>query len=510
MASFQQRSLLWILSSVILLPVLLPAANTSEQVQMDTFARDAAAKFDAQQVPVPSEGLEVPLPGEPNRPLLANGGCQIVMHFPDLGKIGIFNIPAAKFDGFIDCLDLNPQFAAGGQVLVIYLPSSRLFEVYDLNTLQSRLTVKSPLRGQVRFIAMGMKNAKRIFVLSDDKDKNDSEYYAPCFLDVPTFAITSFDPYTEQNNNRFLSFTFIKSAPEMEGTSDEYGQSFIVRRPLVSPPGLAFYAIRGAGDLDLTYDHIFPSALQFSQNGRFIITKDSILAPRSSEDLYKKINPGASFTILAPVAGYGAIVEHTDPPSATTDAFHGFHLRGLPGLDVIADIPVGDEIGPQLIVHHSSMRAPIAPRAANPRPAFGGRPGAPPARPMPQPAQRIINEMPGTNASFMLSSAYCDRVAYLTTAEPKIFLFNLGLKERDQGTDVAHPGAHFERKLNLAVGTSVTVQSGPAGLKFDEASGRLMWDVPKDVKTGQSVQVIMLIKTRDGKQDYRIEKISVP
>jgi hypothetical protein len=38
----------------------------------------------------------------------------------------------------------------------------------------------------------------------------------------------------------------------------------------------------------------------------------------------------------------------------------------------------------------------------------------------------------------------------------------------------------------------------------------LIWDVPADIKTGQTVQVIMLITPPSGTQTYVVEKIVIP
>jgi hypothetical protein len=110
----------------------------------------------------------------------------------------------------------------------------------------------------------------------------------------------------------------------------------------------------------------------------------------------------------------------------------------------------------------------------------------------------------------ILASAYCDRIACVLAGEKKVVLYPLGLKSGAAGSGFAEAGKHFERKLNIAAGSTVTLQSGPQGLKYDARSSSLVWDVPADTKGGQMIQVIILVKDADAKENYLVEKISVP
>ena len=80
----------------------------------------------------------------------------------------------------------------------------------------------------------------------------------------------------------------------------------------------------------------------------------------------------------------------------------------------------------------------------------------------------------------------------------------------NSATDAAaHPGKLFERKLTIADGSKVTIQSGPPGLKYDNQKKSLSWDVPPDFKSAQMIQVIMLVTPPGQKPGYVIEKVSV-
>ena len=74
----------------------------------------------------------------------------------------------------------------------------------------------------------------------------------------------------------------------------------------------------------------------------------------------------------------------------------------------------------------------------------------------------------------------------------------------------AEPGKHFERKVEVPPGASVTIQSGPPGLRFDQKANSLVWDVPADAGSGKVLSVVMLIRASADKEEYHVEKISIP
>jgi hypothetical protein len=92
----------------------------------------------------------------------------------------------------------------------------------------------------------------------------------------------------------------------------------------------------------------------------------------------------------------------------------------------------------------------------------------------------------------------------------RLVLLPLGLREGTAEDPIAQPGKHFAKKVKIAEGSTVVVESAPRGLIFDPVNNVLNWDVPADFPAGQAVDVIMLVKPRDGEEEYLIEKIRVP
>ena len=54
--------------------------------------------------------------------------------FPDLMKIGVFDLCQNKIVNYIDLTERNTLVAAGGKVLLLYLPEARRFELWDMET----------------------------------------------------------------------------------------------------------------------------------------------------------------------------------------------------------------------------------------------------------------------------------------------------------------------------------------------------------------------------------------
>ncbi len=195
-----------------------------------------------------------------------------------------------------------------------------------------------------------------------------------------------------------------------------------------------------------------------------IVGQRALFDPATGKDPYPQTIKGIAPYLLTPTAGYPAIValEHAGP-------FFGFRIVGLPGLNSVTTLPLAPEKEKEFV--HKDVNA---------------------------------------QAEHLVASAYCDRIAILDSAEKKIVLFPLGLKGGSAGSGFAEAGKRFERKLNIPAGAIIAIQSGPTGLKFEPTSGSLVWDVPSDIKRGQMIQVIMLVKGADSKESYLVEKISIP
>jgi len=84
--------------------------------------------------PVLTERKSVSLPDATERVLTAGGGRYLVCHFPKLRNVGVFDLEAMTMVRFINLAEDKPMLATGMTKLVVYLPSAKLIQRYDLLT----------------------------------------------------------------------------------------------------------------------------------------------------------------------------------------------------------------------------------------------------------------------------------------------------------------------------------------------------------------------------------------
>jgi tetratricopeptide (TPR) repeat protein len=437
-----------------------PSIPSVTQEQVDQIVRSAAQRFGPTQVSVPADGLEIPLPDTPERAVLAYAGWKAVISFPDLLKLGILNLSTGKIDGFIDCDDRRTIFAAGGQLLATYSPASQNLEVYDLETLQKIIAKRNPRPGPIVFIGMGLLNPTRLFVLHFETT-GFPPYFSPAFLKLPDLAPFELRPSIKNENNP-LRTGHSSADAFMDGSMDERGNIAVVTH---HRSNLYHYIPKENGRLGFFYAHSGFEATGLAHGGAFVLGRGQVVHIGTEKDRYHStLREGSNPYRLVPIAGYPAFVEFR-----TLRSEYVFRVFGLPSMNKILTTTVAPEVGRRLSHRESHEQTEV-----------------------------------------VLASSYCDRIAYIMPMEKRVILFPLGLKGSEAGGGIAQPGKNFTRKVNFSAGSTVTVQSGPPGLQVDGKTGTMTWNVPADFKTGQTVQVIMLVKTADGKEEYAVEKITIP
>lgn len=447
------------------------AASTPEAPMMDAsqvaaMIKRASERFAPQLVGIPDKVMALPLPDEPRVAMLANVGWQLVMHFPNLGKLGVFNLAAGKFDGYIDCPDPEALFATGGNVLILYLPSTGMTELYDLNSLEKKVSKRCVFPGYPRFLGMGLLNPLRIFVLCEPNKEfpGVSYHYTAAVIALPDLTCQPVALSAAGSSKMHMT---VMAGDALDGGMDETATHCAVRRLRTSPNGLCHYVLQPGNMASYDYNHRSLPKPCFSSNSVYIISPRNILNTEGGTDLFDKINQGARVEMVAPVAGMSAFIEKYRDES-NRRAFTGFRVRTLPAMTVAAEVST-DKVSAEALTGHELS-------------AF----------------------------TQLFASSYSDRMAYILQKKKKLFLFPLGLRAGTGGDGPVKPGGRFERKLDIAAGAAVKVENGPKGLVYDAEKSSLVWDVPSDFPTGQVLQVILLVTAADGKTEYKIEKISIP
>lgn len=337
-----------------------------------------------------------------------------------------------------------------------------MLEVHDLGTLKKIVSKKNPRPGPIAFIGMGLLNPTRLFVLHYDT-RSPQAFFCPSFLKIPDLTASELRPEIKNGNNPLWT-GFASGETLAEGSMDEAGMVAAVRHLGNSPSGLHHYITKDSGKLKYLHSHEDVTTPGVSLGGSFVLARGFVIDAGTQTNRYRAIGNGANPYRLVPVAGYPAFAEFGYEHPAQV-----FRVFGLPALNKLVTPPLPTAV-----------------------------------------SNRLSHPVAEDQTEIMLASAYCDRIAYILPKEKRVIIFPLGLKGGEAGSGFAEPGKSFARKLNLPEGSTVTVQSGPAGLRVDEKTNTLLWDVPQDFKTGQTLQVIMLIKKPDSTEEYAVEKITVP
>jgi len=444
------------LSAATPAPVVLPAFTAA---QRQAVIAAAAAIYEPQVKPLPSDGIEVPLPERPGRVILANAGWQLVMTFPDLAKLGVFNLASGKMDGFIDCDDGDVQIASGGALLAVYLPHSQTLDLYDLRSLRKIESKPNVSTLPVKYMGMGLLNPTRIFVLRFDSSAPRDHALAPAIISVPSLELKDLTVTKQDLDDTLPAFLSTGADDSIEGAMNDEGTLCVTRSHALFNR-FTWGSIRGDGSIKVSHGDIIPGdpgTPYFTGGMDMIVTRTGIFGPKGGNQ-YAAANQSFQLRSLAPIAGYPGYVE-----LGMLDSAPLFRVCALPNMESLIELPVS--------------------------------------------RQRFANVYSGALLP-MFASAPADRVA--SVLSQSVLLFPLGMKGRNVTAEFAQPGRRYTRALKLPDGSAVAVQSGPDGLVYDDKSQSLIWDVPVSTRRPQLVRVILLLTAADGKQTYDVEKISVP
>ncbi len=119
--------------------------------------------------PPPLKGeTTVPLPDTIGALAVGGHGRFLVLHFPKLRKLGVFDVNEAKLKEFIPVGEDTVHFAAGMTKLVIYLPGSNTVQRWDLVTQQREHLGKMPgERGKIVSFCMGDASAGPLLICDE-------------------------------------------------------------------------------------------------------------------------------------------------------------------------------------------------------------------------------------------------------------------------------------------------------------------------------------------------------
>lgn len=398
---------------------------------------EAAQNVMKDAVDVPPEGLKKKLPEEPASISPALGGAYLLMRFPVMGKIGVFNVGKAAFDRYVPTPDRGTVCTAGGNVMVLYEPSNRTVRVLDLVSNNLVATITPRVAGTITDMEMGLLDSKCVFISWVKGFGNlDERLYG--MMDLATGAVApiegremSMTMCTRDNFHARLS----PDATFLVGWCSSH-----------SPSGFTSARLENGRITSLVYEHTGYGCLTPSASGRRVYSiAGAILDPSSKVVLTE---PAALISVLG------------------TEQF-----LQLTQTNVLVREPVG--MG---VIRSFALPAPFSPGAwektkftTDRRVLANGY------------INRLVYIDPGSLVAYVmkLTESGVTAVAPVLGGVPK--------------------GTTWKQKLNLPAQTRVVVEDGPPGMAYESASDELVWKIPASQASGDIV--VLLSITAPGRDE---------
>lgn len=408
----------------------------------------------------PVEGLrEAPLPGLADDFDVGGGGRFLVLSFPALRKLGVFDVNVARIVRFIPAKGGQIEFTAGRTKLIIALTDERIIQRWNLLTGKKELTTTLPF-SRVGGMAMGSDTDERFLLAGDLPDSREHLY----FLSARTLR-------PEQVS---FSGSWVDSASaEVRASADGmvYGE-WKQGNSEVGSVVLAANAARGSRLNEDRDSHALPSP-----DGRVIHTARNVYTPAFVP--LQVPSRGADFVIPATRGNYYLSAkqevrrESSEIPIAYVQI--SLYIRGyadpLVHLKPICLGPVGSRGRPY-------GREFPRDRAYHLFPEAKLLVIVPPAR------NRLI--LKRLDVEEVLSKSGMDYLFVVSSPPPKATRGRL--LEYQISTKSKRGGVTYE------------LEGGPEGMKLSER-GRLSWYVPTSLEE-EAVSVIVLVADRSGQQVY--------
>ncbi len=420
---------------------------------------EIAAKMAAVGVDIPQEGLTKPLPGKPENVIMGYAGTCLLMKFPELKRIGVFDLCQAKVTKYINLTEDDAIFAAGGKVLLIYYPSGNRFELWDMESWTKKKDIA--LRSDRPIAAMGMGLLNHGFAVVSRAESNGQEEDKVAILSIPDGKLTV--PEIKQSpKGMALGHFFGHLGKEARISVEENGNS-----ALVMAGGRGFLNLANRATVEASYVHIGSlqdGSIAFGGTA-VVIGNMNVYRPGEEDDLLRQVDLKQKRSprreAVATISGYRGIIEAGMDDKRESK----LTIRSLPELNEVSSIPLNPEI-------YRNFRS-------------------------------------GGNSFRLFASAYVKRIAIVGGKDNSITIFRMPDASAKVSSEIT-AGSSFSRTLTFAEGTKVVIDNAPEGVVYDSKSGQIRWEIPKDQPRGIEVSVIFLLTDSAGKETYHIEKIVIP
>lgn len=229
-------------------------------------ARDPGAVLDPlRPAALPQDTVELKLPDTADDVVVGGGGRYLIFHLPRTRQLAVFDAEEAKVVKYLPVAEDDIKMAAGLDKLIVALPSSNVFQRWDLTTFKKEVAVPNPLTGTVTRLLMGSATRGPLIIgASGGKG-------GPVFLDPLTFKDAD---YQVAGNNVFLNF----GSADVQTRISANGDVITGWTPGVSPTGLTSL-VRQGKTYTQHYEHTSVGAVLPSADGRMLFTREGTFTP---------------------------------------------------------------------------------------------------------------------------------------------------------------------------------------------------------------------------------------
>jgi hypothetical protein len=376
------------------------------------------------------------------RPAL--GGAYLVMKFPEMKRLGVFNIAQLKFERYIPIASSEILYAAGGALLVVFDPNQNVFELHDLNTFERIGAKASRIQGVLTDIEMGLhRSDKALISWADGRQELDSRHYG--WLDMASMRAAALFPSRRGYSSPFRNDHY-RDNVHMRLDSD---LSRMVSWCTTHSPSGFIHATFDGDKVSANYEHSSYGSLSLIPDRARIVGSTGKLVDSKGGVRH---DFGANNVMLFAVNGANLVVKIVADEATVIDAINLTELRKF-------KLPFKME---QL--------------------------------------QWVKDKL--TTDRMVFASAHLNRVAVLDNAGQQIAVFKL-LDTPGAGASAlpgaVKPGQRWTLKLNFAEGAKVRVEDAPAGVAYNAQTMSLAWQVPANEPPGN--QLILLSVVEPGKEE---------
>jgi tetratricopeptide (TPR) repeat protein len=391
-------------------------------------------------------GIRKALPEAPVDARPALGGAMLVMHFPSMGKLGVFNIAQAKFDTYLPA-PADVVYAAGGVNMLLYLPKDRVFQIWDMRTCERAASKPSRIMGELTVIEMALLNSQSAIIsYADSTDTLATRHYA--VLDLTSFQTVEIVDQNFCRNGCYRDNVHVRL--------DDGFTSAVAWCTSHGPTGFIFGRVSPRGVTDGVYQHSGFGSLTLDRTGtRVFSSMGSILSPKGES---RKQVPGTSFFA---VRGGDFFLEVRKNKVIVRDSVTELEVTSF-------DLPFDFATRPWTKDHLTD--------------------------------DRLVHASAQLNRACFIEP---------TAPAAYVFDLGLGANAQQirQSLEGVKRGSLWTRKMGFPAGTRVNVEDGPQGVKYEASTGTLSWNIPASQPAGNVT--LLLSVTMPGK-DEAYQRVVVP